>query len=98
MNDDDLERALRAARPSTAADHGWAASADGDTALAAIRRRAGGAARAQRSALRRPRVLGLTAGIAAATAAAVTAESRTARIRAPKRISDVHALTVVRLT
>jgi uncharacterized secreted protein with C-terminal beta-propeller domain len=74
MNDDELDRALRAARPRSEADDGWAASATGDEALSGIRRRitAGKPSTVKPFALRRRPVLGLTAGLAAATAAAVT--------------------------
>ncbi|MDT4905588.1 MAG: hypothetical protein QOH52_3604, partial [Pseudonocardiales bacterium] len=45
---DDVNRPLRAARPRTSADYGWAASADGDRALGAIRRRAAATATGSR--------------------------------------------------
>ncbi len=70
MSDDELDRELRAARPHTAADDGWAGSPDGDRALAAIR----GAVSAPSSTvsrLRRVRPFTLVAGLAAAAAAVV---------------------------
>jgi hypothetical protein len=72
MTDDELDRALRAARPHTAADDGWAASSAGDEMLAATRRSAAAAGRSRGwlFPVRRPRALGLTAGLAAAAAAA----------------------------
>jgi uncharacterized secreted protein with C-terminal beta-propeller domain len=45
---DDVNRPLRAARPRTSADYGWAASAEGDRALGAIRRRAAATATGSR--------------------------------------------------
>lgn len=76
MSDDDLDRELRAARPHTAADDGWAASPAGDRALAAVHDTisAPGSVAAR---LRRVRPLPLTAGLAAA-AAVVVAVSLTA--------------------
>ncbi|HZC69196.1 MAG TPA: beta-propeller domain-containing protein [Jatrophihabitans sp.] len=70
MNDDQLDRALRAARPRTAADDGWAKSDEGSHAFAAIEDRTR-TSRRRLALLRRPRALGLAAGLAAATAAAL---------------------------
>ncbi len=72
MNDDELDRALRAARPHTAADDGWAGSGDGDRALAGILDAASTRpAEVRAFPIRHARSLGLAAGLAAATAAAV---------------------------
>jgi hypothetical protein len=68
LHDDDLERALRAARPHTGADDGWATSADGDRTLAAIRRRT---AVRERLTIHPGRRLTWGIGLAAAVAAAV---------------------------
>jgi uncharacterized secreted protein with C-terminal beta-propeller domain len=72
MTDDELDRELRAARPHTAADDGWAASEDGERALAGVRRAAGNTSSDLRTfRLRRARPLALGVGFAAAVAAAV---------------------------
>ncbi len=73
MTDDELERALRAARPATDADRGWAGTDEGEEALAAIHlaatARPGSAAR---RAVRRVRPYGLGIGLTAAAAVVVT--------------------------
>jgi uncharacterized secreted protein with C-terminal beta-propeller domain len=73
---EDFEAELRAARPHTAADGGWASSPEGDRALAAIHHAAAGP-RPRRNPLtvltrepRHPATVGL--GLAATVAAAVT--------------------------
>jgi uncharacterized secreted protein with C-terminal beta-propeller domain len=72
MTDDELERALRAARPTTEADNGWAGSDDGEEALAAIHDAVGAPPRRTVvRTLRRVRPLGLGIALTAAAAAVV---------------------------
>jgi uncharacterized secreted protein with C-terminal beta-propeller domain len=87
MNDDDIERALRAARPHTPADDEWVASADGERALAEIRSAAFAAQPAVVTRLRRARPLALGVGFVAAAAAVVAVALTTSS--APHRDTPV---------
>ncbi|MDT4917171.1 MAG: hypothetical protein QOI15_2277 [Pseudonocardiales bacterium] len=71
MSDEELDRVLRESRPPTAADAGWAESAAGDRVLAAVRSRTTTGRGFALPALRRPRLVGLAVGLAAASAAAI---------------------------
>lgn len=73
MTDDDLDRILRSARPHTTADDGWAGSAAGEEALAAVHAAAGPRPSTRRlvRAARRVRPFGLGIGFAAVAATVV---------------------------
>jgi hypothetical protein len=75
MTDDDLERRLRALRPPTDADHGWAGSDDGERFLARVRQAvaAEGPRRPSIVAGLRSRRTRLGAGLVAAAAVAAVA-------------------------
>ena len=80
---DELARAMRAARPHTEADDGWADSTDGDRALAAIRRRT--SAR-ERLTIHPGRRLTWGIGLAAAAAAAVAVGVLSSGTSTPRNI------------
>ena len=74
MSDEELDRLLRDARPSTAADAGWTDSPAGRRALSGIRARADvktGLLPLRLATPRRPKLVGLGVGLVAATAAAI---------------------------
>src|SRR4051812_49734314 len=72
MPADELDRILRDARPHTAADDGWAQSADGGRALAAVHAASPATAtNGARRTLRRIRPFGLGIGFAAVAASVV---------------------------
>jgi uncharacterized secreted protein with C-terminal beta-propeller domain len=73
MSEEELDRLLRESRPRTVADDGWAGSGAGERVFADIRKRAETPHRFGLPALRRPRLVGLGVGLAAAIAVGLAA-------------------------